>query len=500
MAYKAITIIVILLFVITVGKAQTALEREWVREYIGDFEIQRAEGIAVDDSGNVFVGITSFDTTTDYGFTLIKYNPDGETQWIARYEDEDPESHDYLSSITVDHEGNAYLTGSSDFRQSEPFIYYEFYVTIKYNSNGEQEWLSTYRNDSINFAFYHSDLAVDSTGHVYVYIGGVHNASALIKYDSLGNELWVQLIKNNSLEVEFQLSQNSIFVGNHQHVVTKIDQNGNVIWNAEGDSLNIDIKNPEDIAVDSIGNVYITTFYEKGDNATDFLIAKFNSKGEFQWKKTYGGQSYTYYRNPHLCIDNNGFVYLGGYVYADITYDNQFIIIKYDSLGSELWAKNYSGPTDTGFTLWNFEIDGLNNLYLIGELWRNSISDYDMALMMTDSDGNLLFSDFYGTAQRNEKASRIAIDKNYNVYIAGDSYYRAKRVLTLKYRPILLNIAPNDYILPNQVELHQNYPNPFNLSTTISYRLQNATTIELNIYDVLGRKIQTLFQGQKQAG
>ena len=55
-------------------------------------------------------------------------------------------------------------------------------------------------------------------------------------------------------------------------------------------------------------------------------------------------------------------------------------------------------------------------------------------------------------------------------------------------------------LLPAEFTLNQNYPNPFNASTTISFNLPAAADVELAVYDLLGRKINTLLKGFKQAG
>ena len=45
-----------------------------------------------------------------------------------------------------------------------------------------------------------------------------------------------------------------------------------------------------------------------------------------------------------------------------------------------------------------------------------------------------------------------------------------------------------------------NYPNPFNSSTTIRYTMPTAGLVTLDIYDILGRKVQTLLDNNQQAG
>lgn len=54
--------------------------------------------------------------------------------------------------------------------------------------------------------------------------------------------------------------------------------------------------------------------------------------------------------------------------------------------------------------------------------------------------------------------------------------------------------------IPEVYYLNQNYPNPFNPNTTITYGLQEAGLVRLEVYDILGRKIQTLINEDQFAG
>ncbi len=54
--------------------------------------------------------------------------------------------------------------------------------------------------------------------------------------------------------------------------------------------------------------------------------------------------------------------------------------------------------------------------------------------------------------------------------------------------------------LPSIVTLNPAYPNPFNASTTIQYSIPDESFVDISIYDVLGRKVETLIDANQRAG
>lgn len=58
----------------------------------------------------------------------------------------------------------------------------------------------------------------------------------------------------------------------------------------------------------------------------------------------------------------------------------------------------------------------------------------------------------------------------------------------------------NSAQLPSSVELMQNYPNPFNPSTSVRFALPNAQRVTLAVYDVLGREVARIAEGDYSAG
>jgi hypothetical protein len=62
------------------------------------------------------------------------------------------------------------------------------------------------------------------------------------------------------------------------------------------------------------------------------------------------------------------------------------------------------------------------------------------------------------------------------------------------------SVRGDNNLIPDKLELNQNYPNPFNPSTTIKFGLPEAQFVTINIYDVLGNKLQTVVNENLQAG
>ncbi|MFA4936863.1 MAG: T9SS type A sorting domain-containing protein [Patescibacteria group bacterium] len=65
---------------------------------------------------------------------------------------------------------------------------------------------------------------------------------------------------------------------------------------------------------------------------------------------------------------------------------------------------------------------------------------------------------------------------------------------------ITTNVAERIDKLPYDFELHQNYPNPFNSITVIPYELKERGWVKLEVYNILGQKIITLVNEEKEAG
>ncbi len=61
-------------------------------------------------------------------------------------------------------------------------------------------------------------------------------------------------------------------------------------------------------------------------------------------------------------------------------------------------------------------------------------------------------------------------------------------------------VAEKDNRRTSAYSLYQNAPNPVNSWTSISYGLESRSHVELSIYDISGRLVRVLFEGEREAG
>lgn len=66
--------------------------------------------------------------------------------------------------------------------------------------------------------------------------------------------------------------------------------------------------------------------------------------------------------------------------------------------------------------------------------------------------------------------------------------------------PILIPLSGDALEEDRVVELLQNYPNPFNASTNITYKLPQNSYVKLEIFDMLGKLVETVVDGEQSRG
>jgi hypothetical protein len=143
-------------------KYDAAGNQLWVRRYDGPTTIfasdyDNAAALAVDVNGNVFVTGNSSDD-----FATVKYDAAGTEIWVRRYSGPAGGA-DWATSIAVDASGNSYVSGSS---YENSTTQYDF-ATLSYDPSGAVRWTERY-NGPGNFYDTPYSIAVHSSGDVYV--------------------------------------------------------------------------------------------------------------------------------------------------------------------------------------------------------------------------------------------------------------------------------------------------------------------------------------------
>jgi len=131
--------------------------QKWIAKYNGTGNsYDYPNDMVVDGFGNVYVTGKS-----GYDYGTIKYNNSGIQQWVSFYNGTG-DGYDEAHAIALDNTGNVYVTGESWGAGANA----KDYATVKYNNDGEEQWVMRYNgpvDDDIVI-----DIEVDSSNSVYV--------------------------------------------------------------------------------------------------------------------------------------------------------------------------------------------------------------------------------------------------------------------------------------------------------------------------------------------
>jgi len=377
--------------------------QQWIVRYNGPGNaVDNASSIAIDASGNVFVTGVSRGSGTGDDYATIKYNSSGVQQWIVRYNG--PENgDDYAYSIAVDGSGNVYVTGYSFGGET-----FNDYATIKYNSSGVQQWVARY-NGPGNGDDRASTIAVDGSGSVYVTgistgSGGTSFDIATVKYNSQGIQQWVVRYSAGSDDwanaIALDATGNVYVTGGSvgsgtgvDYVTIKYNSTGAQQWVARYNGLGNSTDQALSIAVDLEGNVYVTGESNGIVTNVDYATIKYNSSGVQQWVARYNGPGNDGDRASSIALDATGNVYVTGWSAGIGTGISDYATIKYNSPGVEQWVARHDGPGSGSDLAYSIAVDGSGNVYVTGSSYGGSTSTDYATIKYTQTPGGVYQTD-----------------------------------------------------------------------------------------------------------
>jgi len=438
--------------------AQTAFGQppqiEWSRAFGGDssdeaFSVQQAT-----DGGFVFAGYTKSFNADSNDVYWVKTDSLGNTQWCRLYGGPD---YDAAYSLQQTADGGFIIAGrTSSFGAGGIDMY-----MLRINSFGDTLWTRTYGGTYIDYA--RSVMQVSDGGFILAgctepYIGGFIEMY-LVKTDNVGDTLWTRS-----------------YGGTDDRMARCVRQTSD--------------------------GGYILVGYNPlyGGDEYDIYLVKTDSLGDTLWTRSYGGSEEDYALSVRQTID-------GGYIIAGGTYSfgagyADFYVVKTDRVGDTLWTRTYGGSGNDFASSLQIAADG--NYVITGNTASFGADDGDMYLIKISPSGDTLWTLVYGGPD-SDVPQCIDLTNDGGYIITGSIFsweWPANAWLVKTGPDTSATHAPSiEWVShPRDFVLHPAYPNPFNPSTIISYYLPHSSEIQVDIYNLLGQRVVTLFNGRQDGG
>ncbi len=242
-------------------------------------------------------------------------------------------------------------------------------------------------------------------------------------------------------------------------------------------------------------NVYKTYWSFNAANFNDI----FEYNVSFDLSKIPGITDYTdieiYKTEGDPTSDTASWIKIPDYIIGDNS--NKIITVGNLSSFSSFAIGSNTNPLPVELSSFTGLYNKLQNQVVLKWKTATEINNYGFEIQRRDNNNWVKIGFVNGAGNSNSPKEYTFTDK----VMSADSYsYRLKQIDVdgkFEYSSVVevaIDEFPNDYVL------RQNYPNPFNPVTTIKFEFNTATKASLKVYDILGKEINTLFNGVAETG
>lgn len=291
-------------------------------------------------------------------------------------------------------------------------------------------------------------------------------------------------------------TSNKYVVSAERNTIKYFDENGNAFYN---DSLDFWLFN---IISDGIGGIVLSGKVWNG-TIPKLVTQRKDTLGNNLWQEPYVEIADSLYINTRLLIQNNDSYYYYGWsgtknginriaLYQALRFDGTKLFPEESVLLSDNTPITVAGivPSATSRTIliWNdatISSTTYSQMYdtLGNKLWNENgnIVSYPAIAFENTTDGQGGFITMGLINQFTIVAQQVNIYGTLGQIISSLD-------------------EKKEEILPQEIKLFQNYPNPFNSFTIIQFQLSIESKISIDLYNVLGEKVQTITDGFYSSG